>query len=199
MSNTKSKLVLLALAGACAWGAWQLGGALLGDDEAQGADHLTNQFWIERMPEDQRDMILHLVVLEHRSGKFGAIGQSSTWRHVAEIFKWKLAGNQLEFYFPQDAVRGKVGVRTWACEGEAPEPFELCLELTNPQGGTAVLYSREDWKVRPHAMSDSLADIVDDYPALAGVVEAIDEDQTEQVEALDLDAVRWREGATLVR
>lgn len=199
MSNATSKLFALALAGACALGVWKLGDALLSSDEAQGTEHLTNQVWIDRVPQDHRDMITHLVVLEHRQGKFGAVGNSSAWRHIAEVFKWKLRGNELEFYFPQDSVRGKIGVRTWSCEGEAPEPFELCLELINPQGGTAMLYSREDWKVRPHDMSDSIADIVDDYPQLAGVLEGLDDDQVEQLEALELDDQRWREGASLLR
>lgn len=196
---SKSKLFVLALAGACAFGVWKLGDAVFADDEAQGTKHLTNQVWIDHMPADSRDMLTHLVVLDHRDGKFGAIGQSSTWRHMFEVFKWKLDGNQLEVYFPQESVRGRVGVKTWHCKGEAPEPFDLCLELRSPSGEKAVMYSREDWKVRPHDMIDSLADIAEDYPQMAGVIEEVSEPQVEALEDFDLEDVRWREGGSLVR
>ncbi len=196
MSNSKSKLFVLALAGVCAFGAWKAGTALFAD-EAQDAKLLTNQVWIDHMPTDQRDMINHLIVMKHPDGQFGAIGQSSTWRHMAEIFMWKLEGDQLAVYFPQESVRGRVRVKTWRCEGEAPEPFELCLELSNGRD-KALMYSRDDWKIRPRNLSDSLADIVDDYPQLAGRFDEPSEGQVEQLEDFDLDAIRWREGATLL-
>jgi hypothetical protein len=90
-----------------------------------------------------------------------------------------------------------LGVKTWRCEGDAPAPFELCLQLTNPRGGTVMLYSRDDWKIRPRDMADSLADIVDEHPQLAGVVEEIGESQAEQLEAIDLEDIAWREGTAL--
>ncbi len=200
MSNSNSKLFVLVLAGSCVFGAWKLGTALFGSDEAQATDKLVNQVWIDHMPADHRDMVTHLVVLDHREGKFGAIGQSSTWRHSFEVFKWKLSGNQLDVYFPQESVRGRVTVKTWRCEGDAPEPFELCLQLSNPSGNeTAMLYSRDDWKIRPRAMLDSFEAIADDYPQLAGLFEELSETQVEQLEDLDVDDVRWHEGATLLR
>ncbi|MFV8751073.1 hypothetical protein ACNOYE_11065 [Nannocystaceae bacterium ST9] len=199
MSNSKSKLFALALAGACVFGAWKLGTALFTADEAQGTKELVNQVWIDHMPTDQRDMITHLVVLDHPQGKFGAIGQSSTWRHMADVFIWKLEGSQLKIHLPQDSVRAQVGVKTWRCEGEAPEPFELCLQLTNARGGTAMLYSRDDWKIRPHDMTDSLEDIADEYPQLAGVLAEIDEEQTDRLEEVDVEDVQWREGPLPLR
>ena len=30
---------------------------------------------------------------------------------------------------PQDNMRTKLKVRSWACKGEAPAPFDACLEL----------------------------------------------------------------------
>jgi hypothetical protein len=197
MSNYKSKLFVLALAGACAFGAWKLGVALFADDEEQATKELVNQVWIDHMPTDERDMITHFVVLDHPQGKFGAVGHSSTWRHMAEVFIWKLEGSRLRLHLPQDRVRVDLGVKTWRCEGDAPAPFELCLQLTNPRGGTVMLYSRDDWKIRPHAMSDSLADIVDDHPEMAGVIEELSESQSDSLEALDIDDVAWREGSAL--
>lgn len=199
MSNSKSKLFVLALAGACAFGAWKIGDAIFADDEAQGTQHLTNQVWIDHMPANSRDMLTHLIVLEHPDGKFGAIGQSSTWRHMAEVFMWKLEGSQLLVYFPQESVRGRVGVKTWRCEGDAPEPFELCLEISSPNGETALMYSRDEWKIRPHDMIDSLEAIADEYPELAGVIEEVSEPQFDALEDFDLESVDWREGGSLLR
>ncbi len=197
-SNTKSKLVALTLAGACAFGVWKLGAALLSDDEAQGAEHLVNRFWVERLPQDERDMFGHLLVMKHPQGKFGAVGSSSQWRHLIEVFRWNLRGDQLELNFPQDQVRARVGVRTWNCEGQAPEPFELCLEIST-QRGSVMFYSREDWEIRPHDMADSLEDIVDDYPQLAGVVGELDEGQLDALEQLDEDDEKqWPEGRVLM-
>ncbi|NJK32816.1 MAG: hypothetical protein HC927_10630 [Deltaproteobacteria bacterium] len=193
-SNAKSKLVALTLAVACGFGAWKLAGALLGDDEAQGTDHLVNQVWLERMPENDRDMIGHLLVMKHPQGRFGAAGKSSSWRHFVEVFRWNLRGDQLEVYFPQEQVKGRVTVRTWECEGQAPEPFELCLEISN-QGRSAMFYSREDWKVRPHELDDSMADIAEDYPELGGLVHELGEGEADALEAIDLDvAEQWPAG-----
>lgn len=194
MSNSNSKLIVLALAGACAFGAWKLGAALFANDEGQASKELVNQVWIDRMPTDERDLITHLVVIDHPQGKFGAIGHSSTWRHMAEVFIWKLEGDKLKLHLPQDRVRVNLGVKTWRCEGDAPAPFELCLQVTNPRGGTATLYSRDDWKIRPHDMADSLADIADEYPQLAGVVEELSEPQADQLEDMDVEDLEWRDG-----
>jgi hypothetical protein len=167
MSKAK-KLITLALVGACGFGVWKAGGAVLGDSEVEGTQRLINQVWIERMPEDQRDMVGHLVLVDHPRGKVGIVGRSSTWRHLNEIFLWQLRGSELGTKFPQDRVKGKAQVRTWRCEGEAPAPFELCLEVSHG-GRSVVLYSREDWVVKPHdhASFDLLAE---EEPRLTSVL-----------------------------
>lgn len=195
MATKQTKWKVAALTTASALGLWWAGSALFGADEAKGTEHLTNQVWIDHMPRDNRDMVLHMVVLDHRDGQFGAIGKSSTWRHMVDVYKWKLSGDELQVFFPQDRVRGAVRVRTWNCEGEAPAPFELCLELTGRGGETMTLYSREDWEVRPHRMEKSIENIVDDYPTLGGVFEPISDEQADVLGELDLDdahADRWR-------
>lgn len=187
MANKQSKWIVLALVGACGFGAWKAGSALLGDEEAQGTQHLVNQVWIDHVPADDRDMIGHLVVLDHPQGKFGATGRSSQWRHIIEVFRWRLEGKRLTLAFPQERVRTAVDVETWRCEGEAPAPFQLCLRLTNQRGQSVTLYSRDDWEVRPHELEDSLAELGEDAPMLRGVLDelALDEDSVERIDALD--------------
>jgi hypothetical protein len=193
MSKNSNKLIALALVGACSFGAWKLGSALL-SDEAQGTEHAVNQLWIDHMPRDDRDMITHLVILDHPQGKFGALGRSSQWRHMVEIFRWRLSGNKLSLAFPQDRARADVQIETWECAGEAPAPFELCMKMTNKQGRSWVFYSREEWEINPRDAAESLADIVEEQPELGAVLGTIDESAAEQADAIDIDdAEDWRQ------
>jgi hypothetical protein len=189
MSKQTNKLIALTLVGACGFGVYQAGQALLGDEE-QSTKRAVNQLWVDHFPSDERDMVLHMVIIDHREGKFGAIGQSSQWRHRIDVFRWQLDGATLGMFFPQDRVRANLKVSTWECAGEAPEPFELCMKLTNDNGRSVTLYSRKDWKIEPHDSRDSIADIVEDTPELAGLLHEIDETEAERIGALDLDVAQ---------
>lgn len=197
MSKQTNKVVALALVGACSFGAWKLGSALL-SDETQGTKHAVNQLWIDHVPRDDRDMITHFVILDHPQGKFGAIGRSSQWRHMVDVFKWNLGGDTLRLFFPQDRAKGEVKLETWECAGEAPAPFELCMRMTNKQGKSWMFYSREEWEIDPRGAIESLEDIVEDEPTLAAVLGTLDESQADAVDAIDEDdAQDWRELAGL--
>jgi hypothetical protein len=189
MSKQSSKLIALALVGACSFGVYKAGQALLADDEVEGTKHAVNQLWIDHVPRDDRDIIAHFVLIDHRDGQFGAIGQSSQWRHRIDVFRWQLDGSSLRMYFPQDRVRGEVKVETWRCAGEAPAPFELCMKLTNKNGRSVTLYSRDDWKIEPHDVGDSLEDIAEEQPSLAGVIHGFEDGEAERLLELDLDDV----------
>ena len=182
MSKQRNKLIALALVGACSFGVWKAGQAVFGESEAQGTKHAVNQVWIDHIPRDDRDMITHLVLIDHRDGQFGAIGRSSQWRHAIDIFKWNLQRDTLRLYFPQERAKGEVKIETWECEGEAPQPFELCMRLTGNNGRSAMLYSRHEWEIDPHSSADSLAEIVEDEPALAGVIEIEDGENLPQLD-----------------
>jgi len=143
---------------------------LSADDDTAGTRHLTNQVWIERMPDNRADMISHVVLLDKDGEQFGVLGRSSTWRHVLELFGWRLENDRLKLFFPQERVRGEVKVRTWRCEGEAPEPFELCLEFSN-KGRSVQFYSRRDWVIKD---ADSLQELAVEVPELKTVFESGD-------------------------
>jgi len=166
MAKTKTIALGLALAGAGVYGVYSAGSCLLGDDETQGTRHVVNQVWIERAPEGPRDLIGHLVLLDLPDGRIGVTGKSSQWRHLIELFQWDLEGNRLRVHFPQDRVRAKVEVRSWRCAGEAPEPFELCLELSNGRR-TAMFYSLDEWKIDPDRAAESLEEIATEHPEFA--------------------------------
>lgn len=143
-SNTK-RWVSLGLAATVGFGAYELG--LFGCDGTSGVENLSNQVWIERLPQNDRDQIHHLVLIESGRDRFGGFGRSSNWRHSLEIFMWHREDNRLTLNLPQDRVRLDLEARVWDCEGSAPAPFELCLELKTQRGKTANYYSRREWVI----------------------------------------------------
>ncbi len=182
MAKLKAALALGAVA-AVGVGTYSF---LSADEDAAGTRNLTNQAWIERMPDNHQDMIGHLVLLDKNGEQWGVTGRSSVWRHYLEVFGWRLENNRLKVFFPQENVRGEVKVRTWRCAGEAPEPFELCLEISN-QGRAVTYYSRRDWVVKD---AESLEELTTEVPELAGVFENTDL----SAPAFDFDSIEYAEG-----
>jgi hypothetical protein len=134
--------LLLAIA---AIGAWQLVEHLT---VRSGTEKLINQLWVERMPRDAREMVWHLVALDQGGRHLGALGRSSRWRVISDGLVWRQQGDQFTFVTPQNRCRSTLKARTWKCAGEAPRPFELCLDLES--GGKHYRYfSREDWAINP--------------------------------------------------
>ncbi len=184
MAKLKTALAVGAIA-ALSVGTYSLFSA--SDEEAAGTRNLVNQVWIERMPQTPRDMIGHIVLLDRDRQQFGITGRGSQWRHVLEAFGWRLEGSQLKLFFPQDRVRGEVEARTWKCAGEAPEPFELCLEFSNNKGQTMQFYSHPDWVVKD---ADSLEALAMQTPELAGVFENVEL----SAPSIDIESMEFEEG-----
>jgi hypothetical protein len=192
MSRVGKQVVALAVVGGLAFGTWTLGQRLFSDDEVggEGARHAVNQVWIERVPADQRDMINHFVLVKHSQGKIGGFGKSSQWRHFVELFQWGLEGERLSVFLPQERTKAKLKVRTWECAGEAPDPFELCLELSNGKR-SMKMYSRKDWVIEPENVDESIDTIIEGQPELAAVLRG--DDGLELDVAADADAESWPE------
>jgi hypothetical protein len=195
MSKNKTGRILLglAVAGAGILGVSALQRAVSDDDsDAASAKHAVNRVWIERLPADQRDMIGHFILVDHKQGRVGGIGKSSQWRHFIELFQWGLEGNRLSIFLPQDRVKTQVSVKTWKCAGEAPDPFELCMEISNGRK-SAMFYSRTDWVIEPHDVAGSIEDLVEDAPELATVLEAVPVEGAGEI----IDAADWAESDIL--
>jgi len=187
MPKLKVTLVSLAAVGACAFGAWTLGSCVFGDQEAAGVEHLANHVWLERLPTDERDMITHFLALESRDGRFGLVGRSSTWRHVIEVFKWHRENDRLTLFFPQERSRATFKARTWECKGEAPAPFELCLELARGDR-SVVFYSRHDWVVEPHGdSSEAVAELIAENAELRPLASSLGAARADVASAVDAD------------
>ena len=194
--KTRNTLLGLAVAGAGIVGATALQNAMSnGDAETAAAKHAVNQVWIERLPTDNRDMIGHFVLVDHRQGRIGGIGKSSQWRHFIELFQWGLEGEKLNIYLPQDKVKAALNIRTWKCAGEAPDPFELCMEISSGRK-TAKFYSRTDWVIEPHDVEGSIAELVEENPELAAVLGSVPVESDEELE-LAPDAADWPQADVL--
>ena len=171
--SKSSKFVGLAATAALVAGAWGLWSSSSSEEVAK-ADKLPNQVWIDRVPEHDRDIITHLLMIDHpRAKNFGVIGHSSQWRHQIEVTRWRLDGNNLGLFFPQERQKTQLKARTWSCAGEAPEPFDLCLELR--RGDRSVkLYSHHDWVVEPQSgadIDDQFEELIENHDALANLHE----------------------------
>ncbi len=193
MANRRSKFLMLGLAAATAYGAWSVGSSLLGDDdsETEGTRYVVNQVWLERLPENHRDMIGHVSIIDHPQGKVGIVGKSSNWRHFIEVFMWKLDGHRLQLFFPQDEVRSNVRVNTYDCEGDAPHPFEICMDVSAGDR-KATYYSRRDWKIEPHDVEGSLEALAETSPLVAQSIAAELEGDIE-TRLVDTDSVQWQQ------
>jgi hypothetical protein len=178
MSTSSKSRLGLALVGAAALTVVTLASHSDDPAETQATEHLVNQVWINRLPQDSRDLIDHLVLLRSSHGRIGGVGRSSQWRHFWELFQWGLEGEHLKLYFPQENAKGAVKVRTWSCKGEAPEPFELCLEVSSGQR-TAHYYSLEEWVIDPDDLDASMAQLAMAQPELAVVVQSSARDALE--------------------
>jgi hypothetical protein len=145
LRKTWPKWLLLGVVGAGGWYGYH---RLF--DEDQATRNLVNQVWIERMPRDQRDMVHVGAIVQREGRRLGGVARASQWRQHQDLFVWQLDKDLLRVRFPQSNELYSFHVRTWDCEGEAPKPFQLCLELKR---GDRVLrfFSQKDWVIRPRA------------------------------------------------
>ena len=106
------------------------------------ASLMTDRLWIDHIPRNERDMVTHMYFSE--AERIGVLGRASKWRQQGELFEWSSADSQLTLRFPQTDQSVTVPVKVFACKGQAPEPFDLCLEIKQGRKGL-TLYSVTDW------------------------------------------------------
>lgn len=186
--SKKVKATLIAVAVAAAgFGVYKLAPKWLAKQSGE-VEHLTNRVWVTGLPTESNDLVGHLVLLDHDKGQYGVRGQSSQWRRDTRIFQWNADGRDLAVYFPQNRKKGKAKVRTWECEGEAPAPFNLCLEVSSGRRQT-VFYSRKAWTINTKRVDRSFNRIVKDEPALAGLGLPDGVEDLQETKPLSVDAM----------
>lgn len=104
-----------------------------------------NRVWIERMPRTPRDVTKKIVFIHDDGTRIGGFVRGSEFRMFIDTFFWfRRDDGRVRMTFPQDQTERMPAVRAWRCE--APEPFQLCLEMR--EGDRREQYfSREDWVV----------------------------------------------------
>ncbi len=145
-------------------GGWFLfGGA--DDVAADDPSLLANRVWAERAPLTDRDMVLYFIPLKLGKRQVGVMQRASKFAYAGQRLGWSRKGKELSLTLPQRQRTAKLGVRTWRCGKEAPEGFDLCLELV--EGDRKVrLYSKSRW---PRADDGPVAELPATWsPALLG-------------------------------
>ncbi len=113
------------------------------------------QAWLERVPRNDRDRVAMLILIDDGGEKVGGLSVASMWQRQLDLFLWSREGARYTLHFPQDEHRAVVDLRAYRCEGKAPQPFTLCLDVTAPDGRKRTLYSSEDLRVgEPSATVD---------------------------------------------
>lgn len=134
-----SVLAVLVVVGGLATARW------LADDG--GWSITENRVWIERMPRTPRDLTQKLCFIHDDGERMGVFVHSSEFRMFLDTFFWfRRDDGRVRIVFPQDQKERMPAVRAWKCEGEAPAPFELCLEMREGDQ-LRTYYSREDWVI----------------------------------------------------
>jgi hypothetical protein len=175
------KASLIAVAALTAAGALYFAGP----SRPEAPKLLLDRVWIDHVPKSDTDPIGHLVMLKQKPDQAGGvIGHSSSWAVRANLFKHRVGADEMTLYFPQTKKHVKAKVKVWRCEGDAPEPFQLCLELSHDKGKhKARLYSRDEWVVGSKdlpAFAKALDDVPDGPPA--------DVDEGDPEEAMEASA-----------
>jgi len=104
-----------------------------------------NMVWLERLPRNDRDRIGSIIFVAPPDidERIGAVGYSSTWQQRTDLFRYGIVRGKARLVFPQDGRKVVLGVKATRCEGRAPEPLDLCLDLTLADGDTVTFYSSE--------------------------------------------------------
>lgn len=106
-----------------------------------------NRAWIERMPRTPRDMTKKIAFIHDDGERMGVVVHSSEFRLFLDVFHWfRRDDGRVRMTFPQDQKERLPFVRAWKCKGEAPAPFELCLEVKH-NDQRHLFYSMEEWEI----------------------------------------------------
>lgn len=107
---------------------------------------IENQVWLERLPRSAKDRVLYLLFAapDDSAERMGGVQVASVWERHLELFRYGLVRDKARLVFPQDGHAVVVTLKAYDCEGQAPEPFTMCLDVTSKGGESVTLYSNED-------------------------------------------------------
>lgn len=127
---------------------WKLFTGLLprSNDTDGGLARVVNRPWLERIPKDPRDKVHGLGLMQQpRQRRVGLATYGSMYRTVLDMVGWQAEGKKLTLLFLEKEAKTTFETKIWDCAGEAPKPFNLCLELKSGSKSFRM-YSRSDWR-----------------------------------------------------
>ena len=103
-----------------------------------------DQLWLERLPRTDRDKVTYFLLDDDPdAGRVGFVQSASEWQRQVDLFTWSRKGSKARLTFPQNGHVTSLSLKAYACEGQAPKPFTLCLDIQAADGRKGTLYSHE--------------------------------------------------------
>ena len=93
-----------------------------------GTDELADKIWVDRVPEEPRDLID--VMLFDTDHGFGILAKQSSFRLNMDFVEFEASGDTVRLNRLQEDRTTTHRVRTWECkDGEAPPDFDYCMDF----------------------------------------------------------------------
>lgn len=144
------KLLVVAVLAAAVYAGWRWQSA----SEPAQANILTNRFWVDHMPQGEKDTVRVFALWQPES--FGVFADQNHWRVELERFRYETSGDQVHAVFPLSGTREEITAKATRCH-EAD--FDYCLEVTGSTHGATRYYSRVGWERKDRSVEQFVADL----------------------------------------
>ena len=144
------KLLVLAVLAATAFMGWRW----VDDAEPARAGVVFNRFWIDHLPQGEKDTVRVFALWVPES--FGVFADQNHWRVELERFRYEASGDQVRAIFPLSGDREELTVKASRCQ-EAD--FDFCLDVQGSKHGTTRYYSRLGWERKRRSVEQFVAEL----------------------------------------
>src|SRR5262249_54975668 len=123
-------------------------------DGAHKANLVANRFWIDHLPQGEKDTVHAFALWAPES--FGVFADQNHWRVELERFRYEIKGNTVHAVFPLSGTRESIALSASRCR-EAD--WDFCLEVRGASHGTTRYYSRLGWERRNRSVEQFMAEV----------------------------------------
>jgi hypothetical protein len=102
---------------------------------------LEDRLWVARKHTEPRDLVPVMLFLVDEGHELGMSGVISAFRVNIDMFGWRIEGDQLTRFYPQDRKKLATPVHVRRCN--EVRGFDLCLTV-----GSAKYYANENERIR---------------------------------------------------
>jgi hypothetical protein len=125
-----------------------------GDAEPARSGLVFNRFWVDHMPQGEKDTVRVFALWVPES--FGVFADQNHWRVELERFRYEASGDQVRAIFPLSGDREEITVKASRCR-EAD--FDFCLDVQGSKHGTTRYYSRLGWERKDRSVEQFVAEL----------------------------------------